>query len=63
MGSLKHDEPNFVSDGDERSLPSIMNVLKLDPRNLLALREGKDMFWSHMCPVKREISAKISQTQ
>ena len=48
MCSLKHDEPNFLSDGDERSLPSIINVLKLDPRNLLVRREGKDMFWSHV---------------
>ena len=48
MCSLEHDGPNFLSDRDERSLPSIINAIKLDPRNLFALRKGKDIFWSHV---------------
>ena len=40
MCSLKHDAPKFLSDRDERSLPSIIKAMKLNPRNLFALREG-----------------------
>ena len=41
MCSLKHVNERI-------SLPTIIKAMKFDPRNLFALREGKDMFWSHV---------------
>ena len=38
----------LIEDRDERSLPSIIKAIKLDPRNMFALREGKDIFLSHV---------------
>ena len=46
--AFKHDAPKFLSDTDERRLPSIINTIKLDPRNLFALHEEKEIFWSHV---------------
>ena len=62
MCSLKHDAPKFLSDKDERSLPSIIKAITLDPRNMLPSAKKKK-FSGHICSVKRETLDKMPQTQ
>ena len=60
MCSLKHDAPKFPSDMDETSLPNIIKAIKMDPRILFALCEGKKKKKSdHVCSVKRETSYNL----